>query len=69
MMSIKIVGQGAAALLLSLAALSVTAQQRPPYGTAINLDAAKKVGAAAVAEARKNNWQVVTRSSTPGATR
>jgi len=58
MMSIKIVGQGAAALLLSLAALSVTAQQRPPYGTAINLDAAKKVGAAAVAEARKNNWNV-----------
>ncbi len=34
------------------------AQQRPPYGAAINLETAKKVGAAAVAEARKNNWNV-----------
>jgi uncharacterized protein GlcG (DUF336 family) len=48
----------AAATLLSLASLSATAQQRPPYGTAINLETAKKVGAAAVAEARKNNWNV-----------
>ena len=47
-----------AALLLSLATLSATAQQRPPYGSAINLESAKKVGAAAVAEARKNNWNV-----------
>jgi glc operon protein GlcG len=27
-----------------------------PYGTAITADAAKKVAAAAIAEARKNNW-------------
>ena len=28
----------------------------PPYGVSINADAAKKLAAAAVAEARKNNW-------------
>ncbi len=27
-----------------------------PYGTPISIDAAKKVAAAAIAEARKNNW-------------
>jgi glc operon protein GlcG len=43
---------------LSLSAFSVAAQQRPPYGTAINLDTARKVGAAAEAEARKNGWNV-----------
>ena len=58
MSSVKPVIRVAAALLLSIASLSVTAQQRPPYGTAINLETAKKVGAAAVAEARKNNWNV-----------
>ena len=43
---------------LSLLSFSVAAQQRPPYGVAINLETAKKVGAAALAEARKNNWNV-----------
>ena len=43
---------------LSLLAVSAFAQQRPPYGAAINLETAKKVGTAAVAEARKNNWNV-----------
>ena len=43
---------------LSLSAFSAAAQQRPPYGTAINLDTARKVGAAAEAEARKNGWNV-----------
>ena len=47
-----------AVLGLSLLALNATAQQRPPYGAAINLETAKKVGAAAVAEARKNSWHV-----------
>jgi glc operon protein GlcG len=32
--------------------------QRPPYGPAITLDTAKKIAAAAVAEARKNSWNV-----------
>ena len=31
---------------------------RPSYGPAITLDAAKKVAAGAVAEARKNGWNV-----------
>ena len=39
-------------------AAPASAPQRPPYGPAINLDTAKKVAAAAVAEARKNNWNV-----------
>ena len=47
-------------LRLTLAALALTAialaQAIVPYGTAINADAAKKIAAAAVAEARKNNW-------------
>ena len=49
-----------AALVASLAlwSLAAAAQQRPPYGVAINLETAKKVGAAAAAEARKNNWNV-----------
>ena len=49
-----------AALTLWGAAFAALAQApvRPPYGTAINLETAKKVGAAAIAEARKNNWNV-----------
>ena len=43
---------------LSLLAASAIAQQRPPYGVAINLETAKKVGAAAAAEARKQGWNV-----------
>lgn len=43
---------------LALLACSALAQQRPPYGAAINLDTAKKVGAAALVEARKNGWNV-----------
>ncbi len=31
---------------------------RPPYGTAINLEAARKVGDAAMAEAKKKGWNV-----------
>lgn len=47
-------------LKLTLAALAITvvafAQAIMPYGTAINADAAKKIAAAAIAEAKKNNW-------------
>ncbi len=42
----------------SLLALGASAQQRPPYGTAINLETARKISAAAEAEARKNGWNV-----------
>ena len=58
MKAIRRLLQAAVWASLSLLALGAAAQQRPPYGAAINLEAAKKVGAAAVAEARKNNWNV-----------
>jgi uncharacterized protein GlcG (DUF336 family) len=48
----------AATLAVALFVPPLHAQQRPPYGTAINLETAKKVGAAAAAEARKNGWNV-----------
>jgi uncharacterized protein GlcG (DUF336 family) len=47
------------ALVLSLAAFGQTPLVPPaniPYGAAISADAAKKIAAAAIAEARKNNW-------------
>jgi glc operon protein GlcG len=53
--------QGAiAALAVVLLASGAMAQapQRPPYGAPINLETAKKIAAGAVAEAKKNNWNV-----------
>ena len=51
------------ARLITTAALAVlplvALAQMPPYGTAINLDTARKAAAAAEAEARKNSWNVV----------
>jgi glc operon protein GlcG len=47
------------ALLILIAMVSATdasAQMPNPYGPPINLEDAKKVAAAAAAEARKNNW-------------
>lgn len=44
-------------LTILLWAASAPAQQMPnPYGAPISLDNAKKAAAAAVAEAKKNNW-------------
>jgi len=44
-------------LTILLCAASAKAQQMPnPYGAPISLDNAKKAAAAAVAEAKKNNW-------------
>lgn len=48
----------AAVVLLASAVASAQAPQRPPYGTAINLDTARKVATAAAAEAAKNKWNV-----------
>ena len=46
--------------VLVLASLPALAQQAtPPYGSPITLEQAKKVIAAAEAEAQKNNWPVV----------
>ena len=44
------------ALLVALCAASVFAQMAIPYGLPVNVDNAKKAAAAALAEARKNNW-------------
>ena len=47
------------ALMLALCALSVTPQMLPnPYGLPVSLDNAKKAATAALAEARKNNWNM-----------
>jgi glc operon protein GlcG len=48
-----------AALAVTVAAFGQTPAAAPanvPYGTSISADAAKKIAAAAIAEARKNNW-------------
>ena len=48
-----------AALAISVAAFGQTPAAAPaniPYGSPISADAAKKIAAAAIAEARKNNW-------------
>jgi uncharacterized protein GlcG (DUF336 family) len=54
----KLFRASVAVMAMSLVASGALAQQRPPYGTAINLETAKKIAAAAAAEAKKNNWNV-----------
>ena len=39
-------------------AWAAAAQERPPYGTEITLDQAKKIAAAANAESKKNGWRM-----------
>ena len=46
-------------LALALATLPARAQTPPPYGAPIALEQARKVVAAAEAEARRNGWNVV----------
>ena len=53
-----------AGVFFSLIALSVAAQQ-PQYGAPISAENAKKA-AAAIAEARKNNWNMVVAIVDPG---
>jgi glc operon protein GlcG len=52
---IEVVLIGLATALVPSIALS---QERPPYGAEINVAAAKKIAAAAIAECQKNNWRV-----------
>jgi uncharacterized protein GlcG (DUF336 family) len=50
----------AVAAVFAATSFAASAQQGPaPYGLPISLEAAKKAMAAAEAEAKKNNWQVV----------
>jgi len=48
----------ACTLALLTCVASAQAPQRPPYGTAITLETAKRLAAGAAAEARKNSWNV-----------
>ncbi len=43
-------------VLFSFLGWDALAQMPNPYGSPINLEAAKKIAASAIAEARKNNW-------------
>ena len=45
-------------MLFAAAASAALAQAPNPYGAPISLESAKKAAAAAVAEARKNNWNM-----------
>jgi len=47
-----------AVVVLALSAATVSAQLPNPYGAPINGETAKKVAAAALTEARKNNWNM-----------
>jgi glc operon protein GlcG len=53
-------------LTASFTTLSALAQAQPDYGPAVKLEQAKKVLAAAEAEARDNNWNVVISIVDPG---
>lgn len=57
-MTVKMFAIALAAFFLS-AAPAAAQQNPPPYGAPITLDVAKKIMAAAEAEAVKNSWQVV----------
>ena len=57
-MSSKPVATLAAALVALLCASTGLAQMPNPYGSPINGENAKRIAAAALAEARKNNWNM-----------
>ena len=44
--------------LVALAFAITAFGQAPPYGVSISAESAKKVAAAAIAEAHKNNWSM-----------
>jgi glc operon protein GlcG len=49
---------GGIAAFVVLVVLPVFAQLPNPYGTAINLESARKIATVALGEARKNNWNM-----------
>jgi glc operon protein GlcG len=55
---LKSITQVLGILVFALFATQAAAQDRPPYGTAVNLATAKKIAAGALAECLKNNWRV-----------
>ncbi|MCA1828341.1 MAG: heme-binding protein [Myxococcales bacterium] len=57
------------AFLVLVASMAARAQQWPfPYGAPVGVEAARKVAAAAVAEARKNGWKVAVAVVEPNGT-
>jgi len=54
--------------LILLSSVGVLAQSPAPYGLPISVENAKKVAAAALAEARKNNWTMAVAVVDPGGT-
>ena len=65
-MSWRFIGSLLLSLMLALCASSAFAQMPNPYGAPISVDNAKKAAAAAVAEARKNNWAMAVAVTDPG---
>ena len=57
-MSLKSLIQMVAVAMLAAFSLGAVAQAPAPYGAPIGVEAAKKAAAAALAEARKNNWNM-----------
>ena len=51
---------------IALIAATTMAQAPPPYGAPIGVDTAKKVAAAAIAAAKKNNWTMCIAIVDPG---
>jgi uncharacterized protein GlcG (DUF336 family) len=49
---------GIAMFVVGATIASAQAPVRPPYGTAVSLETAKKIGEAAMADAKKRNWNV-----------
>jgi glc operon protein GlcG len=67
-MSSRLIGSLLFTLTIVLSAPSAFAQMPNPYGAPISVDNAKKAAAAAVAEARKNNWTMAVAVTDPGGT-
>jgi uncharacterized protein GlcG (DUF336 family) len=55
-----------APLILSVWSMPLVAQMSNAYGMSIQLDGAKRVAEAAIAEARKNNWTMAVAVVDPG---
>ena len=58
MKGLKHLAQFFCVIAFALATGQAGAQPRPGYGPAVNLETAKKIAAASLAEARRNNWNV-----------
>jgi glc operon protein GlcG len=55
-------------LTLALGAMNAGAQMNVPYGQPVSVDNAKRAAAAALAEARKNNWSMAVAVVDPNGT-